>query len=53
VARRLKPPQSFVAKFEGGEHRIDILEFLEIADALGADPIAILRAVRKAVRSVG
>ena len=50
VAKRLKRPQSFVAKYEGGERRIDILEFLEISDALGADPVTILRAVRKAKR---
>lgn len=48
VAKRLKRPQSFVAKYEGGERRIDVLEFLEIVAALEGDPIAILRAMRKA-----
>ena len=50
VAKRLKKPQSFVAKYEGGERRIDLLEFLEIAKTLEADPIVILRALQKAVR---
>jgi transcriptional regulator with XRE-family HTH domain len=50
VAKRLKRPQSFVAKYEGGERRIDILEFLEIAAALNADPVALLRSLQKAAR---
>lgn len=40
VARRLGRPQSFVAKYEGGERRLDVIEFIEVAQALGADPIA-------------
>ncbi len=50
VAKRLKKPQSFVAKYEGGERRVDLLEFLEIAKALEADPVAMLRALQKAPR---
>ena len=42
VAARLDRPQSFVAKYEGGERRLDIIEFVEIAEALGADPCALL-----------
>lgn len=47
VAKRLKRPQSFVAKYEGGERRIDILELIEISEVLEADPAAILRAVQR------
>jgi transcriptional regulator with XRE-family HTH domain len=47
VARRLKKPQSFVAKYEGGERRLDVIEFLGIARAIGADPIRIVRALLK------
>jgi len=39
LARRLKKPQSFVAKYEGGERRLDVVEFVTIARALGADPL--------------
>lgn len=46
LARRLKQPQSFVAKYEGGERRIDVAEFLTITDAIGADPVKILRALK-------
>lgn len=47
VAKRLKRPQSFVAKYEGGERRIDVVEFLWIAQALEADPIRMLRQLQK------
>lgn len=42
VAGRLSRPQSFVAKYEGGERRLDVIEFLEIAQALDTNPSAIL-----------
>ena len=45
VARRLKRPQSFVAKYEGGERRLDVIEFIEVSKALQADPIKLLRAI--------
>ena len=38
VADKLDRPQSFVAKYEGGERRLDVVEFLEIANLLDADP---------------
>jgi transcriptional regulator with XRE-family HTH domain len=34
LAKRLKKTQFFVAKYEGGERRIDVLEFLTIARAV-------------------
>jgi transcriptional regulator with XRE-family HTH domain len=43
VARRLKRPQSFVAKFEGGERRLDVVEFLAVAEAIEADPVRMVR----------
>jgi transcriptional regulator with XRE-family HTH domain len=45
LAKRLRRPQSFVAKYEGGERRIDVVEFLTIARAIGADPVRLLRAL--------
>ena len=38
LADRLKKPQSFVAKYERGERRIDVAEFIAIMRALDADP---------------
>jgi len=43
LAKKLRKPQSFIAKYEGGERRIDIIEFITIAQAMGADPVSLLR----------
>jgi transcriptional regulator with XRE-family HTH domain len=43
LALRLKRPQSFVSKYERGERRLDLVEFQEVANALGVDPIRFLR----------
>jgi transcriptional regulator with XRE-family HTH domain len=50
LAKRLKRTQSFVAKYEGGERRLDVVEFVAVTRAIGADPIEILRAL---VRRIG
>jgi transcriptional regulator with XRE-family HTH domain len=44
VALRIGRPQSFVAKYEGGERRIDVVEFLTVAKALHADPQSLFSA---------
>lgn len=49
VAERLNKPQSFVAKYEGGERRLDVVEFLAVAQAIGADPQRLLRDLIKKV----
>lgn len=46
VAERLGRPQSFVAKYEGGERRLDVIEFLDVTAALDADPCEILGKLR-------
>jgi transcriptional regulator with XRE-family HTH domain len=47
LANRLGKHQSFVAKYEGGERRIDVIEFLHIARALGFDASRGIRAIEK------
>ncbi|MCM2291432.1 helix-turn-helix domain-containing protein [Allorhizobium sp. BGMRC 0089] len=42
VADRLGKPQSYVAKVEGAERRIDVLEFAALAEAMGNSPTALL-----------
>lgn len=49
LALLLRRPQSFVSKIESGERRIDVIELLEIAEAVGADVgklIGLLRAMK-------
>jgi transcriptional regulator with XRE-family HTH domain len=49
LAKRLGRPQSFVAKVEGGDRRLDVIEFLQIASALNVEPEAIIRKVMTAL----
>ncbi len=58
VAKRLHKPQSFIAKYEGGERRIDVVEFVRridvvefvtVCQAIGADPAKVLKALTKAI----
>ena len=43
LAKMLGRPQSFVSKYESGERRLDVAEFVGVARALGADPIKMVR----------
>lgn len=38
LATRLRRPHSFVGRMEAGERRVDVVEFIEIARVLGANP---------------
>lgn len=42
LAKRLRQPQSYVSKYERGDRRLDVIEFLEIARAVGFDPGEVL-----------
>ncbi len=42
LAARLRRPQSWVSKVENGERRIDVVEFLEVVEALGCSAHDIL-----------
>ena len=45
VAARLGRPQSFVAKYECGERRLDVVEFIEVAEAIEFDPVAFVERI--------
>ncbi len=47
LANRLGQPQSFVSKYERGERRLDLLEFLIVAKALQIDPKGVIRELDK------
>ena len=42
VARRLDVAQSFVSKYESGERRLDVIEFLMLAEIIGFDPLEVV-----------
>ena len=46
VSKKLGRPQSFVSKYENGERRLDVLEFLEVAEALDFEPSRIINQLR-------
>lgn len=49
IAKALQKPQSFVAKYENGERRLDVVEFLAITRIIGIDPCNILRKVEQQI----
>jgi transcriptional regulator with XRE-family HTH domain len=53
VAERLRKPPSYVAKYEGGERRLDVVEFLDVADAIGFDPRRFIGTLRTSNRLSG
>lgn len=38
LSAKLSRPQSYVSKYERGERRLDLIEFLEVAKALQLNP---------------
>jgi len=41
VARRLGKPQQYVSRYEVGERRLDMVEFLDAASVLGVDGLQV------------
>ena len=48
LAAKLKRHQSFVARLESGERRIDVVELVVLARAIGFDPFDVLAIVEAA-----
>lgn len=42
LAKKLQRPQSFVSKYERGQRRLDVVEFLDVARVLKLNPAAFL-----------
>ena len=43
IAARLKQPQSYVSKYESGVRRLDVVEYMQVAKAIGFDPAELIR----------
>jgi transcriptional regulator with XRE-family HTH domain len=43
LAAILDRHQSFVAKYEGGERRLDVIEFVQICGAIGVKPDRVIK----------
>ena len=50
LAKKMKRPQSFIAKVENGERRIDIIEFLSIARTSGINPVNLIRLLDREIK---
>ncbi|MDJ0798660.1 MAG: helix-turn-helix transcriptional regulator [Calothrix sp. MO_167.B12] len=47
LSTKLSRPQSYVSKYERGERRLDLIEFLEVAEALNINPTAFIEQLLK------
>lgn len=45
LAAKIRRPQSFISKYERGERRLDVIEFLQVTEALGIEPRLILEKI--------
>ncbi len=45
LAKLLDVYRSYLAHIERGQRRVDVIEFLELADAIGFDPAEAIRAI--------
>ena len=45
LAKKLNSSQAFISNYERGERRLDVIEFMEICEALGLVPDKILKRV--------
>ena len=49
LAKSIQKPQSFIAKYENGERRLDVVEFIVVTRVIGVDPCTILRKVEQQI----
>ena len=52
VAAKLNLPASYLSKIENGTRRLDVVELLRIAEAMGTDPSEIVRRVTTALSRI-
>jgi len=50
VATRLAVPASYLSKVENGTRRLDVIELIQIAEAMDSDPAELIRVLQKVLR---
>ncbi len=48
LADILKKNQSYISKYENGDRRLDVIEFLDVAHAMNINPVEIISDLEKA-----
>jgi transcriptional regulator with XRE-family HTH domain len=48
LAKQMKKQQNWISRLEKGDRRIDVCQFLQLADLIGFDPIEALRTIEQA-----
>ena len=51
VAARLNLPPSYLSKVENGTRRLDVIEFVQIANAMNLDPAEVLHELEAALEA--
>ena len=52
LAKRLGKPPSYVAKIELKERRVDVVEFIEFLQAVGADGVVAVQRIKTALNQM-
>jgi len=51
LAKRLKLTQNSISRLEHGERRVEFCEFLMLASVIGFDPVPVVRALARLVKT--
>lgn len=43
VAEKLSKPQSYIAKVEAADRKLDVMEFVELCQAINVDPTTLIK----------
>lgn len=46
VAEKLAKPQSYIAKVEGADRKLDVMEFVELCEAIHQNPIELIKLLK-------
>lgn len=45
IAKRTNRSQAYISKFENGDLRLDVIDFVRVCEAIGCDPHKVLKEV--------